>query len=368
MFFSSTNDEKLVLILGVESGAVRGSLTLISPSCAPKVIFSHEALIPWKPHTDSRYLIKTTEKAVKETVEASLQRLHMLYSDKKAGDIPRKISSVHFAMSSPWIVSRAKLISVRFDKDTAVDRAYIMKLVGDERAKMIPEQSEPVRVVEEKIFDVRLNGYSVNDWQDKGARALDISFTVSVAGAHTIDRFAALCEHAVHPHQVHFHSSLLLQFIGIEKSLQTSENYAIIHVHGELTDVAMVHDRSCIFFGSYPFGVRTMVRKVAASTKTDGHAADSLIALYTGGKLDPAQDKKAGAVIESVSEGWAKELDKVLLLSPQDIRSSANIVISARAHEDSLAKMLHKLYPAVKITAISETDMLPIAINGMEQK
>ncbi|MFA6294857.1 MAG: hypothetical protein WC666_00345 [Candidatus Paceibacterota bacterium] len=370
MLFSNGNNEKLVLLLGVESCAVHGSLILMEKdkieSNVPKVIFTCAIPVPWKPHTDSRYLIKTTEKAIREAVETTLRHLHILSSASKDNDLPKKISSVHFSLSSPWMISQAKLISTTFEKETKITHEYITELIEKERAKMIPSQSEPIRVVEEKIFDVRLNGYSISDWQNKEARKLDVSFTVSVVGTHTMERFASLCEHIVNPHKVRFHSSLLLQFIGAEKSLITDKNYAIIHVHGELTDVAIINDRACVFFGSYPFGTHTFIRKISASTKINHHVTDSMITLYTARRLDPVQNKKVYSSIENISGGWTGELSKVFSISTQKIQNFNKIILLACAHENCFAEILQKAYPKIKITLVSESNLLPVAIHSME--
>jgi peptidyl-tRNA hydrolase len=88
-------------------------------------------------------------------------------------------------------------------------------------------------------------------------------------------------------------SSLLLQYIGIEKVLEPGQNYCLIHVHGNQTDVSLTKRKSCIFFGSYPFGVKNLIDKLAVETKNGYQAADSLLSLYIG-KIRISYNRSSG--------------------------------------------------------------------------
>src|SRR5579872_6693627 len=120
--FSSKNPEKLILILDVQSSIVRGSLVLTKDGALPNVIFTYNANIPWKPHTDSSYLIKVTLKAVAETLDACVRSLHLAHASEH---IPKKLTAIHFALSSPWIVSQAKTLTSNFSKESVVTKAYV---------------------------------------------------------------------------------------------------------------------------------------------------------------------------------------------------------------------------------------------------
>ncbi len=365
MLFSNTNKNgKVLIILNVESSAVHGSLVLFDETDAPKVLYTHSSTITWKPHTNSTYLIKTTEKALRENINM-LIRQHNIQSEKD--DIPKKISAIHYALSSPWLVSEAKVISMTFENETKISKEFILKLIEDERTKLLPSQSEPLKIFEEKIFDIKLNGYSLDDWQNKWAKSLDISFTVSIAGAHTVDRFASICEQIVKKNNIFFHSSLLLQFIGIEKFFHINRDYSILNVHGELTDIAIIRDKSCVFFGSFPIGTRTLIRKVSNSTKIDQQSADSLITLFTGGHLDVTVNKKGFLAIESIYEGWVRELGKTIDTSKYKVKTIEHIILTASAHENSLTMALSKIQPNIKITMASEIDLILIAIHSLDK-
>ena len=355
MLFSTSQDE-LFLIIDVQSSIVRGTLVQVRPSALPLVLFTHNVEIPYKTHAHSDYLIKMAMKAVSETLDQAARHVH---TRSALEPIPKKISSIHYVLSSPWIVSQAKTLSLSFTEDTPISRAYIMGMIWEERKKM-SASSEDVSVIEEKVFDVRLNGYSVSSWESRRTRLLDVSFVVSVAGTRMIDKFVHACDHLVHKQKVFFHSSLFLQHIGIEKIIPDSSTYALIHIHGELTDIAIIHAQSCTFFGSYPFGIHSIVRTIARETKINDTSADSLLSMATQGQLDVAHATKELSIIDDMNKGWIGEFRKLLKTSSALGSLPHHIIISAHSHEDFFLNSFKQAYPESFLELLSIDRILPL--------
>lgn len=344
--FSSKRKGTLALILDVQSSIVRGSLVHMHPEHKPRILFTHSVGIAYRPHARSGYLVKIALAAVRETISEALRFISHTHSVNNINtDLPRHISSVHYVLASPWVVSQAKTVTQTFKKQTSITRAYILKLIAEERARMNGKSDQHIRVIEEKVFDVRLNGYSVASWEGRNTMNLEVSFVSSFAGERMIDRFIEACEHIVSRRSVSFHSSLFLQHTAIQKVVPERGTYALIHAHGELTDVAIMHNDSCIFFGSYPFGVHTIVRTVARELHVSEQTADSAINLLDQGTLDTARTKKQVAVIEHMSDGWIGEFRKLLRTNPSSSGVPHHAIISARSHEDFFIKSFKKAYP-----------------------
>ena len=207
------------MILDVQSSVVRGSLVLMTLSAKPIVVFTHNSNIPGKAQFDVNYLIKTTLAAVGETISSAEKYLNILKHEKTLKPLPHKISAIHYALLSPWIVSKAKVMSIDFDKKTKISSQYISGIIEKERSKMLPKSDEPIELIEQKIFDVRLNGYSVSEWENRETDRLEVSFAVSMAGVRMIESFVRECRGVVSQSHVHFHSSLLLQQMARKNGL-----------------------------------------------------------------------------------------------------------------------------------------------------
>ncbi|MDE2041006.1 MAG: hypothetical protein KGI59_01305 [Patescibacteria group bacterium] len=354
-FFSKGLSPRLTLILDVQSSVVRGSLVAFTKNAVPEVISTAEASIAWKPRGDSAFLIKVTLKAVEQVVGTIMSSHHELAHEKNSV-LPRTIDSLHFALSSPWIVSQAKVFKTSFAKETPASRSDIERAMAEERARLIPvDQQTEVTVIEEKIFDVRLNGYSVADWMGKPARNLEASYAMSIAGTRMIERFRQACGQTVPANRMSFHSSLLLQFIGMRTVMPERASYGLFHVHGELTDIAIMNRGGCTFFGSMPEGVRTVVRKVANRSGSDDLTADSLLTLYAAGHIDEIHSKKDRELASEIAEDWSRDASRLASASTMP----AIIYMSASAHDDYFSEALAKSYTQARVVRLSIDDLVP---------
>lgn len=342
MFFSSSQGE-LILIIDVQSSVVRGSLVHRGTSDNPAILYTHNVPILYKVGNKSDYLIKMVIHATEEITRIMQANVK---SEINSSDLPRHISSVHYVLSSPWVVSQAKKISMSFKDDTAISRAYVTGIIWEERKKMSTNAANDISVIEEKVFDVRLNGYSVNSWESKHTRELEIAFIVSIAGSRMIDRFIKSCDSIISNRKhVFFHSSLFLQHVGIQKILPNLSSYALLHIHGELTDIAIIHAGECTFFGSYPYGYRTMIRKLSKKTNTTNDVAESTLNLIMSGDIDTAKFKKEVDAIEDMKQNWIGELSKLIKTNPTLETIPSRVIISASTYEDFFFSSFKSGYP-----------------------
>ena len=114
MFFSHKYGT-LNLVLDLQSSVVRGALVEMREGKSPLVLFTYDVAIPYRSNSGSEYLIKATLNAVNEVINETLKHLHIRSSVEK---IPKKISEINYVLSSPWIISQARTLSLVFKKNT----------------------------------------------------------------------------------------------------------------------------------------------------------------------------------------------------------------------------------------------------------
>ena len=356
MFSSHKVDHKLVLILDVQSSIIRTSLLVVGDAI-PKVIFTHSVETKNSEEKDDNLLIRSTLKAIHESVQACMRFVHHGENFSDYGHIKKKIDSVHYILSSPWIVSEAKMITKQFEKDTSISEKYVYDLIDEDREKIL-KSGQGLEVIEQKIFDVKLNSYTVTDWKNKPTRTLDVSFTVSVASSKMVAFFIDEFRHIVNHHKIFFHSSLLLQYIGIEKVLEPGQNYCLIHIHGNETDASIILKKSCIFFGSFSFGVKDFVQKLADKTSNAYQAADSLLSLYVGQKLDQSLNDNTVNIIKDIANEWLTDLKKTLAVQKFEIKPPMSVIVTASLHDDCFVKVIRDTHPQVSVYVLSVDDLL----------
>jgi len=356
MFFSSQKKPHLVLLLDIQSSVVRGALVYFKPSATPEFIYTHTAPITFKADVSSSHLVQVTLEAVNQTIDVILRELSLRNSSLVPGTLPHTIGAVHYILSSPWIISQAKTLEISFPKEIKLTKHSLQPAITEERNKITGNEADQLSVIEEKVFDIRVSGYSVPNWEGRKAKQVDISFVVSVAGSRVIERLREAVRRVTNTH-IEFHSSLLLQTIGIQKVLPHHSSYSLIHVHGELTDVVIIHKHSCIFFGSFPLGVYGLIRKLSKATKTDIHTAQSLLTLYMDGHLDPSHAASTQKIINEVSHLWMSELEKLLVQAGLSTPLPPETIISARSHDDYFMHILKKAKPASRPALLTFEDI-----------
>jgi hypothetical protein len=343
MLFRSSSQGYLVLILDIQSSIVRASLVHITEGKLPNIVYAYTKNVPYRQNTGSGRIIQVTLDALKEIMVGVH---HFIQTESAKLHLPNKIREAHFALSSPWVISQAKTLSHTFKQEVQVTEKLILDIIKKERDTIIPSivEGNKVDIIEEKISNVRLNGYVVQKWQGKRTHDLEVSFAVSVAGSNTAELFKSACT-IVPRNKIYFHSSLLLQYIAIQQLIPTRSAYTLVHVHGELTDIAVINHHSCIFFGSYPTGVYSIVRKVAKISKTDVEVADSALSMFAQNASDSAKASANAAAVEAGSELWTSELKKMFESVTPRIGLPAKTILCGHVHEDFFIKSLKKAYP-----------------------
>lgn len=357
MFSSHKAKSEIDLILDVESCIVRGSLVIFDKVDIPKIIFSFTSDVICTSGASDSVLIKATLQSIREVLKATIHFLRTKDNFRQYPDIKRKIRIVHYVLSSPWIVSEAKVLSKTFDRPTEISSKYIADLIYSEQKKLSANSTAPLKVIEQKIFEVKLNGYPVTDWEKRKAENIEVSFNVSMAGSAMIDYFVDSCKHFLRGHKVAFHSSLLLQYIGIENVLDPGQNYCLIHVHGDETDISIIKQKSCIFFGSNSFGVRSLIDSISKKIGSGKQTADSMIILYTGNKLDNIHSKSSIEIIEKSAKEWFDNVNLLVEKQGLTLKYPISIIVTAWAHDDFFCKIIKKFDPDLSVYALSIEDL-----------
>ncbi len=300
------------LVIDIRSDVVEG--TLVDFSTEPTILYSTLAHIVQKPHSTGDYLTDMMIKAIGD-IAAHIAQESQKYSKER-------ISSVHYVLSSPWVMPQVKTIKVEYEKDTDITEAVVKKIITDAREELVKTYESDMVVVEEKIFAVELNGYPVQDYKGKKARTIQISFSFALSADEIIKKVKAAAGKTLHSNKEYSHSAILLQYLASRSKVSESADYAIVHIHGEVTDIVVVKKGISTSVGSFPFGASTLVRKVSHTLKNTFETASSTLSLHEEGKLESTQEEKMKAALAPLFTEWQSTLEKTCAL-PHTIHLSS---------------------------------------------
>lgn len=332
--FSNKKKGVLSIILDIQSGLVRGALVedcqdseidgkVHVLSVVTRSISSKTNII------NSEHLTKRILKLVSEVVEH-------LNKDSGSG----KITKVSYVLSSPWIFSKLKTVKIDYGRETEITSKTLSDIVKEEvKNNTVTADIKPI---EQKIFEVRLNGYPSTTFEGKKAHTLDVSVSTSFSSISFINKVTAVVNKHTHIKNSDFYSALLLQYTALREILKGKSEFIFIHCHNELTDIVIVKDNLCKHIASFPFGVSTFLRKIANGTGESIESSDSLLSLYQGNKLSDSEKERVSKIVNPLLTEWSS----LCLQSFQDIFDPATIprtvYLAAHSHFDLFKEVLTK--------------------------
>lgn len=300
--FSNKKEGVKSIVLDIQSGLVRGALLVkIENESGLEEIHIVSVVtkaISEKTHIiNAEHLAKRTYKLISEVVE------HLV---RDSGG--KHIYNISYILSSPWIFSKLKTIKIDYEVETEITSKTIADLVKEE-AKNNPDKVD-AKPLEQRIFEIRLNGYPTVSFEGKKAKRLEVSISTSFGSSTFLDKVRAVVDRHVHIKSHSVHSALLMQYTALREILKNRSEFVYIHVHRELTDMIIVKDGLCKHIASFPFGTSMLVRKVSNITKETIEASDSMLTLLQGGKLSDEQQDSIGGMITPVINEWGDQCIK----------------------------------------------------------
>jgi hypothetical protein len=292
----------LSLVIDVQSDVIEGTLIKFpakSDKKDPQILYSASLHIPRKPNTDGDYMVKMMIRTIED--------LTLGFAKEIKNVTHEPIHSLHYILSSPWVVSKSKTIEVHYEKDTEITDAIVRDIIDADRNDLITKNEPDMVFVEQKIFEVQLNGYSLVDYRGKKARSLKISFAFTLSSDKIIKKIQAAVEEHIRIKKQLFHSAILLQYLSSRGMASDGEEYIVLHVHGELTDVVVVKKGFSSYLASFQFGTSTLTRKVCHALDSTFETTSSLLTMYLDKKINDDEQKKIETVLMPLLLGWQKE-------------------------------------------------------------
>lgn len=337
-FFSKSEKEKYSLIIDIQSGLVRGAL-ISSKENHPLIIQRVVTqIIPRKIHTNSNYLNKMMLKA--------LSKVLLIVSENHL------ISSINIVLSSPWVLSHSKAVKIKFDKNTVITESIISSLIDTERNKLetefgtthkqIPNIYNDLGYIEQKVFDIKLNGYSVSEYIGRAVKDLEISLAMTLSSKVILSRINSVIYKFVNTRDIKYHSALLMNFTALRKMMPEKNDYIYIHTHSELTDIIVVKRGLCANIASFPLGTSNLIRKISHLFNQSDEVADSTMSLYQGGKLGEVETRRISRAIDEFSSGWIALYTKALESAIEMGGVPRLILLSTHSHLEIFKNLIIK--------------------------
>ena len=308
--FFSEQKEELSLVLDIQSENVSGALVQFSDKTQPTILAFEKDDVAFRKNTDAKFLNKAMAASL-DAVLAKLIHVRLTRLNQAQGS-SKRIDSVHVLLASPWSLSQSKTIKLSYDKPTKVSKADIDKILSDQRKTMEAdyrknsEESKAdydVTFFEQKVLDIKCNGYSVKNIDSIMAQDISVAFVTSITSASFIDGIRRSIHKYAHIRREYIHSSILLEYTALRDVYHSMNEYVMVRPLGELTDVIVIKDGTCVNIASFPSGSHTIARKLARKLELATHSA--YIYLKAGNaKSDVRLDAKFEQQVTNIIKSW----------------------------------------------------------------
>lgn len=323
IFTSTKNKEELVLVFDVGSASVGGALFCGSKHSPPKIIYSIREPIA----LEATFSIDKFFTSTLQSLGAVALKVH-----KQARGAPAKIFCV---LSSPWHVSQTRVVTLakntHFTFTSKVADSLIQKEVAffkEEHFKKYVDAGSGIRLIEVKNVRTTLNGYDINSPINQKAKEVQMALFLSMSPEQILKKMEACISKYFSHTEVHFSSFTLVAFAVLRDLFSHMDDFLLVDIGGEVTDICMVKKNMLRESTSFPSGRNFLIRGVATGIGSTLGEAESLISLFTAGHAAPAVAQKLSLVINNLKTEWLRKFQEALAGLSGDISIPATIYLA----------------------------------------
>ncbi|MBI2100264.1 MAG: hypothetical protein HYT48_02920 [Candidatus Vogelbacteria bacterium] len=204
-------------------------------------------------------------------------------------------------LSSPFHASQTRLINHAEPKPFTVTPRLVADLMLAELEKFSDSRHE---IIENKIMQIKLNGYPTTAPYRKRASELSLANFVSVASHDTLERFQKIIIGGFHQSRIEWHSFAFTFFNILSEFLGQGHDFLLLDIGGEITELSLSWRSLLWNTASFPLGRNALVRQLARELGTTNDEAASSLQLYLERKQQPMAAGKVERALGMAKEKW----------------------------------------------------------------
>lgn len=323
IFSRNKEKNKLILVFNIGSSAVGGAFFEAQNSGIPKIIFSvkEPIKIEEKIETD-RFLsstLKSLEIVVKKIYKAGLGAPSQVFCVLPSPLYVSQTRIINFKKNTPFVFTE-KLADELIKKE--------IKLFEEEYVSKYRQTDNEVRVIELKNIKTMLNGYEISEPLNKKTKELEMDIFISIGEEQVLKKIEDTIGGHFHFKPIKFSSFVLSFFTVVRDMYFKQENFLLVNIGGEMTDISMVKKNTLRESASFPLGRNFLIRGVALDLGCTLSEANSLISLLKDGHAEESVAKKLALILNKLRTEWLKKFQSSLANLSKDISIPSTIYIA----------------------------------------
>lgn len=310
-FSRNKNQEEVSLVFHIGSGSVSGYIVKLSKISKPEIIYSTTVSILFQKNINHekhfKFMIKAFDSVVEDVQKRGIPHLNF------TGLRNHGIRKVFYILSSPWCVSRTKVIKIKKDKPFEITSDLLEGFIKEQEDRFLSNDSnEGSKIIEKKIIEARLNGYKITEIYGKKTKDVELSFFMTSSPEYVLKELKNTIRKYFNLRSYYFYSFALSSFSVIRDMYSDKKNFIYLDVHEELTDLSIIKDDIFLEGASFPIGKNFFTRNISEKLHISANEARSLINLYAENKCDNSTFQKVQSAINISLKSWSDNFHSVL--------------------------------------------------------
>lgn len=325
--FSFGKKESMSLLVNIGNGGISVALVGFAKNQLPKVIYSTSSEFKSEKSETTRLpsdAIELLDSLIKNTFDNS-------YSNVNWKNKSKNISNVVLSFSSPWVISKSKVIHLSKEKPFIVSKKFIENIIYEEEKLYKKELRENPDIgnsnefitADKSVVHAKINGYFIDNCIEMKTDNLDLFLYMSVITKNIEDSVnSVIAKHInISPDKVIVNSAVFGLFSVMRDIFPTDSNYLFMNIDSEITDLVHVENHTIEALTTFPFGENSIIRQIAKSSNQPFETAKSQFSMFITNKSDSSIVPETEIAFQNSEKEWAVYLEDALsaLSSNNDI-------------------------------------------------
>lgn len=246
-------------------------------------------------------------------------------------------SRVDVYFSSPWYASQIRVAKMSRPTSFVVTKTLMndmisreLKAFEDNELTKSTNAGQPLRALESKVIQAKLNGYATPNPIGVSAREIEFSIFLTVAHEELITMVEDTIRRDYHM-PISFSTFLSASFLVTRDFFPHLEDYLLIDIGGEVTDVSLVRESTIVRSVSFPRGRNFILRKLSEGLKRGIPESLAICTLYTEGKVEESIKNACATILQNAKDEWLDSFQKAIFADSNELSIPDTVLLSVDA-------------------------------------
>jgi hypothetical protein len=287
------------------------ALVALRKKVNPDILYSARMSFPISEQPDSQKILIAATTTLKDLL-AQIEKEALPLIHNRSG-VFAAVKNVICIFASPWYLSQTKTVRTKWDAPTVFAKHFVDEALAKEQqafqasiahSDYAEKFDKELSVAEQKVIQVRLNGYPTGDPYGKKAMDADISFFSSFLSKPIVEKFSDILSHAFHKETFIYHTFSFVSYKMVTRLFPDAQNFLLMDIAGEVSDLSLVKNGALAEAVSFPSGKNFLIRKIIKKLNVTPEIALSYLRMRGDKKMEAKLSSGVEEAINDVREEW----------------------------------------------------------------